>query len=153
MKKQKFIAILFAILTILYPFSLYKEVFATESQALYKTASEVQIAPNIQNSLVLVSFAGDGSNFPEGFEEATDLHFDNAGEIAGSGLTLDVACQNAMVHFGCSVCDAFRFASYNPARAVNLAGYGSIEKGNYANLIMVDDKFNVKKTIFKGELQ
>ena len=69
MKKQKFIAILFAILTILYPFSLYKEVFATESQALYKKASEVQIAPNIQNSLVLVSFAGDGSNFPGGFEE------------------------------------------------------------------------------------
>ena len=102
--------------------------------------------------LIADQFVCDGP-IPEGFEEATDLHFDNAGEIAGSGLTLDVACQNAMVHFGCSVCDAFRFASYNPARAVNLAGYGSIEKGNYANLIMVDDKFNVKKTIFKGELQ
>jgi N-acetylglucosamine-6-phosphate deacetylase len=104
--------------------------------------------------IILISdqFVDDGP-IPEGFEEATDLHFDNAGEIAGSGLTLDVACQNVLVHMGCSVCDAFRFASYNPACAVNLAGYGCIEKGNYANLIIVDDKFNVKKTIFKGELQ
>ena len=102
--------------------------------------------------LVADQFVCDGP-IPPGFEEATDLHFDNAGEIAGSGLTLDIACQNVLVHMGCSVCDAFRFASYNPARAVNLAGYGCIEKGNYANLIIVDDKFNVKKTILKGELQ
>ena len=102
--------------------------------------------------LIADQFVCDGP-IPKGFEEATDLHFDKAGEIAGSGLTLDVACANAMIHMGCSVCDAFRFASYNPARAVNLAGYGCIEKGNYANLIIVDDKFNVKKTIFKGELR
>ncbi len=102
--------------------------------------------------LIADQFVCDGP-IPPGFEEATDIHFDNAGEIAGSGLTLDVACQNVMVHMGCSVCDAFRFASYNPARAVNLPGYGFIAKGNYANLIMVDDKFNVKKIILKGELQ
>lgn len=102
--------------------------------------------------LIADQFVCDGP-IPEGFEEATDLHFDNAGEIAGSGLTLDVACSNVMIHMGCSVCDAFRFASYNPARALNLAGLGYIDKGNYANLIIVDDKFNVKKTMFKGELK
>ena len=102
--------------------------------------------------LIADQFVCDGP-IPEGFEEATDIHFDNAGEIAGSGLTLDVACANAMIHFGCSVCDAFRFGSYNPARALNLAGLGYIDNGNYANLIIVDDKFNVKKTMFKGELQ
>ena len=100
--------------------------------------------------LIADQFVCDGP-IPPGFEEATDLHFDNAGEIAGSGLTLDIACSNFIVHTGCSVCDAFRFGSYNPARALNLAGYGYIDEGNIANLIVVDDKFNVKKVIFKGE--
>lgn len=100
--------------------------------------------------LIADQFVCDGP-IPPGFEEATDLHFDNAGEIAGSGLTLDIACSNFIVHSGCSVCDAFKFGSYNPARALNLAGYGYIDEGNIANLIVVDDKFNVKKVIFKGE--
>lgn len=100
--------------------------------------------------LIADQFVCDGP-IPPGFEEATDLHFDNAGEIAGSGLTLDIACANFIVHTGCSVCDAFRFGSYNPARALNLAGMGYIDEGNIANLIVVDDKFNVKKVIFKGE--
>ncbi len=102
--------------------------------------------------IILISdqFVCDGP-IPEGFEEATDIHFDNSGEIAGSGLTLDIACRNFMVHTGCSVCDAFRFASYNPAQAVKLKKVGYIEEGNYADLIIVDDKFNVIKTIIKGE--
>jgi N-acetylglucosamine-6-phosphate deacetylase len=100
--------------------------------------------------LIADQFVCDGP-IPAGFEEATDLHFDNAGEIAGSGLTLDIACGNFMVHTGCSVVDAFRFGSYNPARALNLTGVGYVEEGNIANFIFVDDKFNVKKTIFKGE--
>ena len=102
--------------------------------------------------IILISdqFVCDGP-IPEGFEEATDIHFDNAGEIAGSGLTLDVACRNFMIHTGCSVVDAFRFASYNPAQAVKLRKVGYIEEGNYADLIIVDDKFNVLKTIIKGE--
>jgi len=100
--------------------------------------------------LIADQFVCDGP-IPPGFEEATDLHFDNAGEIAGSGLTLDVACSNVMVHMGCSVCDAFRFGSYNPARALNLAGKGYIAEGNAADLIIVDQFFNVKKVIFKGE--
>jgi N-acetylglucosamine-6-phosphate deacetylase len=101
--------------------------------------------------LIADQFVCDGP-IPEGFEEATDIHFDNAGEIAGSGLTLDVACGNFMVHTGCSLVDAFKFGSLNPARALNLQGYGYIYQGNYANLIVVDDKFNVKKTILEGEL-
>ncbi len=100
--------------------------------------------------LIADQFVCDGP-IPEGFEEATDIHFDNAGEIAGSGLTLDIACGNFMVHTGCSICDAFRFGSYNPARAVGLDGQGYIAEGNLANLVFVDQFFNVKKVIFKGE--
>ena len=106
------------------------------------------------DKIILISdqFVCDGP-VPEGFEEATDLHFDNAGEIAGSGLTLDVACRNYMVHTGCSMTDVFKAASLNPAKAAGLEKRGAIREGNYADLIMVDDKFNVKKIILKGELQ
>ena len=100
--------------------------------------------------LIADQFVCDGP-IPAGFEEATDIHFDNAGEIAGSGLTLDIACGNFMVHTGCSVCDAFKFGSYNPARAIGLADCGYIAEGNKANLVFVDQFFNVKKVIFKGE--
>ena len=100
--------------------------------------------------LIADQFVSDGP-IPKGYEEATDIHFDYSGEIAGSGLTLDIACQNFMVHTGCSVCDAFRFASLNPATVLGMKKYGYISEGNIANLIMVDDKFNVKKIIFKGE--
>ncbi len=104
--------------------------------------------------IILISdqFVCDGP-IPEGYEEATDLHFDFAGEIAGSGMTLDIACQNFMVHTGCSVCDAFRFASTNPAEMLGQSFIGRIGKGCVADLIIVDNKFNVIKTIKKGDIQ
>ena len=102
--------------------------------------------------LIADQFVCDGP-IPAGFEEATDLHFDWAGEIAGSGLTLDIACRNFMVHTGCSVCDAFRCGATNPARALNMNFIGRIGEDCVADLIFVDDKFNVKKTIKKGDIQ
>jgi len=87
-----------------------------------------------------------------GCEEAFDICFDFNGEIAGSKMTLDISCRNMMVHTGCSVCDVFRYASYNPAKALGFSDLGQIKKGNTANLIIVDQWFNVKNTILKGEI-
>ncbi len=89
---------------------------------------------------------------PEGYDGVTDINFDHAGEIAGSNLTLDVACRNFMVHTGCSVCDAFRFASYNPAKMLGLRDLGEIKVGNRANLVFVDGWFGVQKVILEGEI-
>ncbi len=102
--------------------------------------------------IILISdqFVCDGP-IPAGYEEATDIHFDWSGEIAGSGLTLDIACANFMAHTGCSVADVFKFASTNPASVLGLKDLGVIRKGTIANLIIVDEKFNVKNTILKGE--
>src|SRR5690554_523978 len=57
---------------------------------------------------------------PPGYENATDINFDNNGDIAGSKLTLDVACHNMMIHTGASLCDVFNFASTNPAKLLGL---------------------------------
>ena len=104
------------------------------------------------NRIILISdqFVSDGP-IPKGYEESDDIHFDNAGEIAGSGLTLDIACRNFMFHTGCSICDCFKFASYNPAKALGLKNRGYIAEGNKPDLIIVDRFFKVKKVIFNGE--
>ena len=87
---------------------------------------------------------------PEGYDGVTDLNFDDAGEIAGSKLTLDVACRNWMKHTGASLVEAFKLASYNPAKAVGLTDRGEIRVGLKADLVITDHKMNIKTVIKNG---
>ena len=105
------------------------------------------------DKIILISdaFVADGPPI-SGLEDAFDINFDWGGDIAGSKLTLDVACRNMMVHTGSSICDVFKFASLNPSRLLNIPQIGQIRKGNLGNLIIVDQWFNVKNTIIKGEI-
>ena len=88
---------------------------------------------------------------PEGYEGVYDLCFDHAGEIAGSKLSLDVACRNMMKHTGASIVDVFRYASYNPSRALGMYDRGEIAIGKRADLVIADHWMNVKTVILKGE--
>ena len=90
---------------------------------------------------------------PPGYDGVTDINFDYAGEIAGSKLSLEVACRNMMKHTGASIVDVFRFASYNPSRAVGFPDRGEIAVGKRADLVIVDHWMKVNKVFFKGELQ
>ena len=89
---------------------------------------------------------------PDGYDGVHDLCFDFEGEIAGSKLTLDVACRNAMIHTGASLTDVFHYASYNPARAVGFTDRGEIRKGARADLVICDHMVNIKKVLLKGEI-
>ena len=93
---------------------------------------------------------------PEGYEHITDLNFSyrSAGgiDISGSKLTLNVACRNWMKHTGASIVDAFRAASYTPAKVVGLTDRGEIREGLRADLIFVDIKMNVKTVIKNGKI-
>jgi N-acetylglucosamine-6-phosphate deacetylase len=104
--------------------------------------------------LILISDACvfDGP-IPDGYDGVTDLCFDFEGEIAGSKLTLNVACRNMMKHTGASIVDVFNYASYNPSRAVGLLDRGLIAVGNRADLVITDYKMNIQKVILKGEIQ
>jgi N-acetylglucosamine-6-phosphate deacetylase len=105
-----------------------------------------------EDRLVLISDACvfDGPQ-PEGYEGVNDLCFDWMGEIAGSKLTLDVACRNMMKHTGASLVDVFNFASYNPAKCYGMTDRGEIAVGKRADLVVVDYKMNVKQVFLKGE--
>ena len=81
-----------------------------------------------------------------------DINFDHAGEIAGSKLTLDIACRNMIKHTGASLVDVFKFASYNPAMASGLYDRGEIAVGKRADLVIVDHNMKVDSVIMNGEV-
>ena len=89
---------------------------------------------------------------PEGYENVDDINFDKWGDIAGSKLTLEVACRNWMKHTGASLVDCFKVASYNSARAVGFTDRGEIREGLRADLVFTDHKMNIKKVILGGEV-
>ena len=89
---------------------------------------------------------------PPGYEHVTDINFDKWGDIAGSKLTLEVACRNWMKQTGASIVDAFRVGSYVPARACGFYDRGEIREGLKADLILVDFKMNVKTVILNGSI-
>lgn len=106
-----------------------------------------------EDRIILISdaYACDGP-VPPGYDGVDDINFDWEGEIAGSKLTLDIACRNMMVHTGASVCDVFRYASYNPSRAIGMLDRGEIAVGKRADLVFVDHRMQVSNVIFNGTL-
>ncbi len=104
--------------------------------------------------LISDSFAASGP-VPKGglYEGATDINFDDSGEIAGSKLHLIEACRNFMKHTGASLVDLFRCASFNPAAAVGFTDRGEIRVGAKADLIVTDHKMNLSEVILNGEVQ
>jgi len=90
---------------------------------------------------------------PEMFAHAPDLNFDERGGLAGSKMTMDQACHNLMTHTNCGIAQAFLMASRNPARVLGMdQEIGSIEPGKRADLVFVNDRFQVQQVMLAGEL-
>ena len=89
---------------------------------------------------------------PPGYEDIHDINFDKWGDIAGSKLTLDVACHNWMKHTGASLVEAFQVGSYNPARATGFTDRGELREGLRADLVITDGKMNIKTVILNGKV-
>ena len=91
---------------------------------------------------------------PEQFKDVTDLQFDANGGLSGSKLTLDMACRNLLTHTDCGITQAFLMSSRNPARVIGLdQEIGTIEVDKKANLVFVDDMFEVKKVMLEGNFR
>lgn len=106
------------------------------------------------NRVVLITDSTnyDGKN-PEEYAHIDDLSFNQLGRLAGSKLTLDKACRNIMAHTNCGIAQAFIMASLNPAKVIGMDNeIGSIEPGKIADLVFVDDKFNVQQVMLGGEI-
>lgn len=83
---------------------------------------------------------------------ADDINFNDLGQLSGSRLTLNRACRNFMKATGAGIRVAFKCASTNPAKSVGLFDeVGSLEKGKRADILLVDEDFNIKDIYFGGE--
>lgn len=77
----------------------------------------------------------------------------NDGTLAGSILTLNKAIKNFYEYSGASLNEVVNMATLNPAKILNIHHItGSIEEGKSADLVLVDQNFNVLKTIIAGEI-
>lgn len=73
------------------------------------------------------------------------------GTIAGSILTLNAGVRNLMENTNLTVSEAVRAASLAPAECIGVAARkGSIEAGKDADLAIVNDRFEVVRTILGG---
>jgi len=139
--------------TVNYNQDIYAEIIC-DSMGVHVHPYMIRLIKKIkgQDKIILIAdaFVADGPPIP-GLEEAHDINFDWGGDIAGSKLTLDVACHNMMVHTGGSICDVFKYASLNPSKLLSLCDRGIIAKGKRADLVLVDHQFDVKHVILGGE--
>ncbi|WP_236749076.1 N-acetylglucosamine-6-phosphate deacetylase [Acidianus manzaensis] len=71
------------------------------------------------------------------------------GKLAGSTLTMDRAFRNLANIVGLQ--NASLMCSYNPAKSIGLEDRGVIEVGKRADLVVLDEKMNVKKVYVNGE--
>ncbi len=103
--------------------------------------------------IILISdaYACDGP-IPEGYDDVDDINFDHTGEIAGSKMTLDIACRNMIKHTGASLVDVFKYASYNPACVTGFYDRGEIAVGKRADIVLVDYTMKVHTTILNGKI-
>jgi len=75
------------------------------------------------------------------------------GTLAGSTLTMNRAVKNFMKFTGCSLPEAVRCATLNPARLLGIdERKGSLGVGKDADLVIFDDDFNVHYTILGGKI-
>ena len=75
------------------------------------------------------------------------------GTLAGSAAMMNHCVRNAHRLAGATVQEAIRMATFNPVRAMHMEGQmGLIATGRKADLILLDDDFNVRMTMVNGKI-
>jgi N-acetylglucosamine-6-phosphate deacetylase len=75
------------------------------------------------------------------------------GTLAGSVLTMERALKNVCTATGRPLEETWMMSSLNAARAIGVSSRkGSLEVGKDADLVLLDEDFNVKLTVAQGEI-
>lgn len=77
----------------------------------------------------------------------------NSRVLAGSVLCMDVAVRNMMQFTGCALSDAIKMASTNPAQKLGVFhSKGSLAVGKDADLVLLNENYEVMLTLCRGEI-
>jgi N-acetylglucosamine-6-phosphate deacetylase len=133
-------------------------------------ADNIHVHPAVQKILldvkspsgvILITDAIRAAGLPEGEyrldERSVNIHNGAVrlqdGTLAGSILTMERALQNFCVATGRSLAELWVTSSLNAARAIGISSHkGSLEVGKDADLILLDDSFQVRMTVAQGEI-
>lgn len=75
------------------------------------------------------------------------------GTLAGSILTLDKAITNMLDITGISLIEAIKMVTVNPAKCLGIENKkGSLEPGKDADIVILDEKLEVRATLVKGRV-
>ena len=75
------------------------------------------------------------------------------GTLAGSVLTMERALKNVCAATSRPLAETWVMSSLNAARAIGMSSQkGSLEVGKDADLVLLDEEFNVHLTIAQGEI-
>lgn len=87
-----------------------------------------------------------------GDDMGSDVNIIN-GQLYGSQLTMNVACRNMKKYTNAPIWEIFKMAAENPAKATGIfEHHGSLETGKIADIVVVDDDFNIKDVVLQGKL-
>ena len=128
---------------------------------LHPATLELVLKNKGPENIILVSDAMLPTGMPNGkyqtFEGELTLDKGNLtnqdGVLGGSVLTLERAVKNFMDFTGCELTDAFRMATYNPARYLRInKRKGSLYPGKDADLVALTPDLDVVMTMVEGEV-
>jgi len=73
------------------------------------------------------------------------------GNLTGSAVTMNVGLRRLTEYTGLPVHEAVRWGSINPATTLGIdRETGSLKPGKWADIVLIDDAFEVKRTLLKG---
>ena len=87
-----------------------------------------------------------------GSNDNSDINILN-GELYGSKLNMLQVAKNFMENTGLSITETFRVCAINPAKAIGLKEKGEIAVGKHADILMLDEAFNIRDVLLRGVVQ
>jgi N-acetylglucosamine-6-phosphate deacetylase len=127
---------------------------------VHPAAQKILVDVKGASGVILVTDAIRAAGLPNGeyMLDERSIHIQNGavrltdGTLAGSVLTMERALQNVCSATGRSLAEMWMMSSLNAARAIGVSSRkGSLEVGKDADLVLLDESFNVRLTIIDGE--
>ena len=128
---------------------------------VHPAAQKILVDVKGPSGVILITDAIRAAGLPEGdiLLDERSVHLQNGavrlpdGTLAGSVLTMERALQNICVASGRSLGEMWVTSSLNAARAIGISSQkGSLEIGKEADLVLLDESFNVRLTVVMGEI-
>lgn len=128
---------------------------------VHPAAQKILVHVKGTSGVILVTDAIRAAGLPDGdyMLDQRSVHIQNGavrlsdGTLAGSVLTMERALQNICSATGRSLEEMWMTSSLNAARAIGVSSHkGSLEVGKDADLVLLDESFNVKLTVVKGAI-